>query len=48
MYEWEDEALVCTNCGDRIHEGELYFRYEDDQNFVILCETCMEDARRIN
>ena len=45
MDEWEDEPLICTNCGGKIdREWEKYFRYEDSNaNYVILCSDCLDE-----
>lgn len=48
MEEWEDEILVCSNCGDRIEEGQYYFRFMTGSIDLILCESCHDDCKHWN
>lgn len=41
MEEWQDEILVCSNCGEGIDpELHKYFQYGD----ITLCENCLDEA----
>lgn len=45
MEEWENEVLICSNCGERIDpELNKYFLYDPprDSTYVCLCEICLE------
>ena len=37
------EMMVCSGCGDRVHEGEEYWEIMGE----CLCASCMEESRRI-
>ena len=35
--------MVCSGCGDRVHEGEEYWEIMGE----CLCASCKEESRRI-
>ena len=43
-YEKEDgEIVTCARCGGPVEEGTLFADEKDDENYIVLCATCLED-----
>jgi len=39
----KDEIVTCARCGGPVGGDTIFYDEKDDENYIVLCATCLED-----